>query len=143
MGKRADYDAQTYKPAAHPEGVRAILAHSFSERFADGMRARMVVSHHKYGHLADAYPEKIDSLRCLRERLARYEETGNAEWLIDTANFAMIEFMHPSHPLAHFRPTDSDESPGLVTQDGGRQHGAHKAEDQAVRSLRARYARGE
>lgn len=29
------------------------------------------------------------------------------------ANFAMIEYMHPSHPQAHFRATGSDESPGL------------------------------
>lgn len=29
------------------------------------------------------------------------------------ANFAMIEFMHHSHPQAHSRATGSDESPGL------------------------------
>lgn len=47
------------------------------------------------------------------ERLRLYRETGNTEWLVDLANFAMIEFMHPSHPQAHFRATGSDESPGL------------------------------
>jgi len=26
----------------------------------------------------------------------------------------MIEFMYPQHPDAHFRATDSDESPGIV-----------------------------
>jgi len=34
--------------------------------------------------------------------------------LADVANFAMIEFMYPQHPNAYFKPTDSNESPGLV-----------------------------
>jgi hypothetical protein len=32
--------------------------------------------------------------------------------VIDLANYAMIEFMHPRHPEAHFRATESRESPG-------------------------------
>lgn len=47
------------------------------------------------------------------ERLRLYRETDNTEWLVDLANFAMIEYMHPSHPQAHFRATGSNESPGL------------------------------
>jgi hypothetical protein len=31
------------------------------------------------------------------------------------ANFAMIEFMHPRHPQAHYKATDSDGSPGRVS----------------------------
>ena len=34
--------------------------------------------------------------------------------MIDVANFAMIEYMYPRHPNAHFEATDSDASPGLV-----------------------------
>jgi len=45
-------------------------------------------------------------------RMRKYAETGNTEWLIDAANFAMIEFMHPRHPHAHFTGTDDDASPG-------------------------------
>lgn len=89
-----------------------ILATEFSEEFAQGMKNRMEVSYHKYGPLADAYPHKVDAIGSLSERLHKYAETGNTEWLIDVANFAMIEFMHPRHPQAHFKGTDDDASPG-------------------------------
>jgi hypothetical protein len=47
-------------------------------------------------------------------RLIKYLRTGNTEWLMDVANFAMIEFECPQIKSAHFRATDSHESPGLV-----------------------------
>ncbi len=91
----------------------------YSQEFLDGMLNRMAVSFHKYGPVADAYPHKVSALRSLRQRLAEYERTGNTEFLIDAANFAMIEFMHPSHEQAHFRATDSSESPGRRWHDNG------------------------
>ena len=84
----------------------------FSQEFIDGMKARMAVSYHKYGAVKDAYPHKVSAMKSLYDRLRRYEETGNTEWLIDAANFAMIEYMLPAHENAHFRATDSNESPG-------------------------------
>lgn len=77
---------------------------------------RMSVSFHKYGPVAEAYPGKVNAVDSLVKRLDRYRETGNTEWLMDVANFAMIEFMHPAHPKAHYRATDSRESPGRVWQ---------------------------
>lgn len=84
----------------------------FSDAFTQGMADRMAVSYCKYGAVKDAYPSRVDAIASLKKRLERYEETGNTEWLMDVANFAMIEFMHPRHPDAHFRATDSRESPG-------------------------------
>lgn len=89
----------------------------FSETFIQGMRDRMQVSYHKYGPVADAYPGKVSALESLQARLDKYMSTGNTEFLMDAANFAMIEFMLPSHPSAHFRPTDSNESPGRAAYD--------------------------
>ena len=86
--------------------------------FLQGMIDRMAVSFHKYGAVADGYPERVDAIKSLEKRLESYAETGNTEFLMDVANFAMIEFMHPRHPRAHFRATDSDESPGRVTTSG-------------------------
>jgi hypothetical protein len=74
---------------------------------------RMCVSETKYGPLENNYPAPADALATLRERLQRYEETGNTEWLLDVANMAVIEHLFPSHPEAHFRATGSEESPGL------------------------------
>lgn len=88
-----------------------------SEQFIKGMCDRMGVSFHVYGRVSDAYPHKISAIESLRKRLDRYLDTGNTEWLIDAGNFAMIEFMYPSHPKAHFRATDSDESPGRAAYD--------------------------
>lgn len=91
-----------------------ILKRDFSEDFVQKMRNRIIVSHYKYGWMKESYPELADAIACLEERLALFKETGNTEHLIDVANFAMIEFMYPRHPDAHFKATDSDASPGLV-----------------------------
>lgn len=97
--------------------VIVYVSSEFNEQFVQAMRDRMQVSYHKYGPLRDAYPHKVNALESLRARLERYLETGNTEWLIDAANFAMIEYMCPSHPKAHFRATDTNESPGRAAYD--------------------------
>jgi hypothetical protein len=81
----------------------------WSEPFLQGMIDRMGISYHKYGAVADAVG-KIDEIESLRIRLQKYVDSGNTEYLMDVANFAMIEFMHKGPKK--FRPTDSDESPG-------------------------------
>lgn len=96
-----------------------ILRTEFDAKFVEGMRERMVVSFYKYGPLADAFPEKVDAIASLMQRLREYAKTGNTEYLMDAANFAMIEFMRPRHPNAHFKPTDDSGSPGRVALNTG------------------------
>jgi hypothetical protein len=98
--------------------TRGVPESENSEQFHQGMMDRMGVSYFKYGLVEEAYPSKVDAIASLQKRLERYAETGNTEWLMDVANFAMIEFMHPRHPGAHFRSTDSDESPGRKFESG-------------------------
>lgn len=93
------------------EGIRH---KDVSKKFLQGMANRMGVSHHKYGPAEDSYPHKVNAIECLKQRLDMYLQDGNTEHLIDVANFAMIEFMYPSHVDAHFEPQDSHTSPGLV-----------------------------
>ena len=90
----------------------------FSHEFLQGMVDRMAVSYHKYGAVKDAYPFHVDALKSLRDRLTKYDETGNTEYLIDAANFAMIEFMCPARPDAFFKATDAGESPGRRAASG-------------------------
>jgi hypothetical protein len=97
----------------------------FSRTFLAGMLSRMAMSFFKYGKVRDAYPDKVDAVSSLRLRLAKYEETGNTEFLMDVANFAMIEFMAPRHPGAFFEATDSDQSPGRVGHNGARNQNAN------------------
>ncbi len=90
----------------------------FNVPFIQGMANRMAASWFKYGTHDDNADAKVDFLASLKTRLARYEEDGNTEWLMDVSNLGMIEFLHPSHPDAHFRATDSSESPGRVVKGG-------------------------
>lgn len=89
-----------------------------SEEFIQGMRNRMLMSFYKYGPVKGGYPHRVKAIDSLYARLDKYKETGNTEWLIDASNFAMIEFMCPSHSEAHFKATGSEESPGRVTKRG-------------------------
>ncbi len=100
-----------------PRGVvievsSAVPTAEISGKFLQGMADRMAASYHKYGPVADSYPLYIDAIASLKARLEQYALDGNVEWLMDVANFAMIEYMRPRHHLAHFRAEDSNESAG-------------------------------
>lgn len=89
--------------------IEDILKTEYSENFDNIRKNMMCLSFYKYGAMADNYKKEktIDAIGSLKKRLAKYEETGNTEFLADIANFAMIEFMYPQHPKAHYKPTDS------------------------------------
>jgi len=80
--------------------------------FHQAMLDRMATSYFKYGTMAGAAEAGVDQIESALKRIERYRETGNTEWLADVANMVMMEFHHPQHPEAHYRPTDSTESPG-------------------------------
>lgn len=90
-----------------------ILRTEFSEDYVSKMKNRMITSFYKYGPVAKNAKLGNDAIKDLKKRLCLYEETGNTEWLVDVGNFAMIEFVYPRHLNAHFRATDSNESPGV------------------------------
>lgn len=102
---------------------------TFFQRMADAMG----LSFFKYGRVSDAYPQKVDAIASLKIRLARYDETGNGDYLIDVANFAMIEFTHPRHPEAHYHGGDSDTSPGRAWVSGGTSERANTTGQENVR----------
>lgn len=91
--------------------------------FMQGMFNRTGFSFHKYGSIHDNFPHNRTGIDNAWMRLERYGKTGNKEELIDAANYLLIEFLKPSHPAAHFRATDSDESPGALNLDGSISHG--------------------
>ncbi len=86
---------------------------AFLQRMIDAMG----LSWFKYGAVAEAYPAKVDAVESLKMRLQKYADTGNTEFLVDVANFAMIEFMHPKHPQAHYKAEDAG-GPGRVWASG-------------------------
>lgn len=95
--------------------IDKILKTQVSEQFLKGMVARMEMSYFKYGDVKEAYPDKIDAMESMRQRLKKYYATKNTEFLIDAANFLMIEFMFPRLEGTFFQATDSDQSPGRTT----------------------------
>lgn len=86
-----------------------ILKTEYSQRFDDIRKNMMVLSYYKYGPMQENYKTEktIDAIGSLEKRLQKYKDTGNTEFLADIANFAMIEFMHPQHERAFYKPTDS------------------------------------
>lgn len=91
-----------------------IMKRDFSEEFVNKMRNAIEMSHYKYGWMSNTYPELAQAVKCIQERLDLYNETHNTEYLVDIANFAMIEYKHPSYEDAKYTPTDSNKSPGLA-----------------------------
>lgn len=85
------------------------MTDDFNDRFAKRMQQSMEVSYHKYGPIEQAFPHKINAIKSLEHRLGLYKETGNADYLVDVANYAMIEFTLPAHEEYHDKPTDGGE----------------------------------
>ncbi len=46
----------------------------------------------------------------------RYENSGNAEFMIDAANYALLEYLFPEHPAVHFKVLDQGSAAESVTQ---------------------------
>lgn len=91
-----------------------ILQRDFSECFIVMMKNAIETSYYKYGNASKTYPELAQAYKCIQERFDLYVKTHNKEYLVDIANFAMLEFMYPSFEDSRYIPTDSDKSPGLA-----------------------------
>lgn len=100
--------------------------------FIQGMLDRMGFGYHNYGHMRRKH-DRPDNIKNVLIRLVKYvgfnrvrnalaelyvssqvdlRSDGNTEFLMDAANFCMMEFAVPSHPQAHFTPTTRAQSPG-------------------------------
>lgn len=87
---------------------------TWSDSFIKKMSNAIETSHYKYGPARKMYPELAQAYKCIQERLNLYLQTHNTEYLVDVANFAMLEFQFPAFEDAAYKPTDSDGSPGLA-----------------------------
>ena len=98
----------------HNNSREEILSQDWSLAFIEHMKNAIEMSHYKYGLASKTYPELAQAYKCIKERLELYEKTHNKEYLVDVANFAMLEFKYPAFSDAVYQPTDSDKSPGLA-----------------------------
>ena len=97
-----------------PTSREEILKKDFSEAFVHKMKNAIEMSFYKYGYSSKTYPELAQAYKCIKERLELYKKTHNTEYLVDIANFAMLEFLYPAFSDAEYKPADSDKSPGLA-----------------------------
>lgn len=88
----------------------------YSIDFIQKMVNRMVTSYRKYGHSRIAVENGVNCLESSKQRVNKYKEDGNTEWLIDAANYLMMEYMYPTHEKAHFDA--ESRSPGRVLRSG-------------------------
>lgn len=94
--------------------IQDILKHEYSTVFDLKRQNAIVVSYYKYGPSKTNFKEGlVDAIGCLKKCLKKFEETGNTEYLIDVANYAMFRYMYPQGEEC-YRATDSNESAGIV-----------------------------
>lgn len=75
------------------------------------LKNRMILGSFRYGKLRSqkASSIKYDNIASVFKRLNLYKRTGNDEFLVDSANLLMIEFMIGTHPNKHFKSIDDGD----------------------------------
>ena len=91
-----------------------ILITEYSLDFDKKRQALIVQSYYKYGKAGNNFKtNNVDAIATLKKCLAKFEETGNTEYLCDVANYAMFRYMYPQGN-ERFSYTDSGQSAGIV-----------------------------
>lgn len=91
-----------------------ILKHEYSEQFDKLRKNRVEMSFFKYGSAKKNFGEgRVDAIGSLELCIEKFKRTGNTEYLLDVANYAMFRYMFPM-PGKFFKATDSRESAGTV-----------------------------
>ena len=91
-----------------------ILKQEYSEEFDKLRKSRVEVSFYKYGAARDNFGAgRVDAIGSLELCLDKFKKTGNTEYLLDVANYAMFRYMYPL-PGEYFKATDSKDSAGTV-----------------------------
>lgn len=90
------------------------INNEYSTEFDKLRKSRVEVSYYKYGAARDNFESgRVDAIGSLELCLDKFKKTGNTEYLLDVANYAMFRYMFPL-PGEYFKATDSSESAGTV-----------------------------
>lgn len=90
------------------------IDNEYSTDFDKLRKSRVEVSSYKYGAARDNFGSgRVDTIGSLELCLDKFKKTGNTEYLLDVANYAMFRYMFPL-PGEYFKATDSSESAGTV-----------------------------
>lgn len=88
---------------------------SYQEKFIEMMRHSILHSFYRYGNAKKTYPVLAQAISCVQERLDYYINgrpfkniaPHNKDYLIDVANFAMLEAMFPHDNHSSFAKPDA------------------------------------
>ena len=90
-----------------------LMKTEYSTAFDEKRKGLIEQSYYKYGPARMNFSTgNVDAIESLKMNLAKFEETGNLEYLCDVANYAMFRFMFPQQG-EYFKHTNSDESAGI------------------------------
>lgn len=90
------------------------INNEYSTEFDKLRKNRVEVSFYKYGAARDNFGSgRVDAIGSLELCLDKFKKTGNTEYLLDVANYAMFRYMFPL-PGEYFKATGSSESAGTV-----------------------------
>lgn len=90
------------------------INNEYSTEFDKLRKSRVEVSYYKYGAARNNFGSgRVDAIGSLELCLDKFKKTGNTEYLLDVANYAMFRYMFPL-PGEYFKTTDSNESAGTV-----------------------------
>jgi len=81
----------------------------WSACFERAMRHRLVMGALRHGVIGAAGKPDYDRVTEAIRRLCEYRRTGNLEFLVDAANFCLLEFVESRHPQRHWAPSDDAE----------------------------------
>lgn len=91
--------------------IEKVLSTEYSQEFDDKRKVRMVIGFHEYGPVkANTENGFIKAIDSAENCIELYKKTGNLKYVIDLANFAMMEYMFPQHPKAHLDGGDTVKS---------------------------------
>jgi hypothetical protein len=84
----------------------------WSEEFERLMRNRLIMGSFRYGSMGHgSHPTGkplYDRCASIKHRISEFEQTGNAEHLVDIANVALLIFEERTHPKFHFSAADDN-----------------------------------
>lgn len=90
------------------------LKEEYSLEFDKLRQNRVEVSLYKYGPARVNFGSGlVDAIGSLELCLEKFKKTGNTEYLLDVANYAMFRYMYPL-PGEYYKATDSKDSAGTV-----------------------------
>lgn len=82
----------------------------WSPEFEKLMRNRLLLGSIRYGRMGHGSIPKgkprYDRVNSIIKRIKLFEETGNAEYLVDVSNFALLLYEERDHPNFHFESID-------------------------------------